>query len=189
LVETLNIPTTNIVISGDSAGGHTAIALLRYLEEHGSEVGLRMPAACWLWSPWIQPHANEDIILANSNYDTDYISARLMKWAVIAYSGLRGKQILESKYVSLLHHPFGTKTPIYVCTGGREVLFFDIKKWAQNMKNIDGNVVTIEIEENAPHDHLVLLNLGFNEAAKRSAWKCGEWTKYANPAWRYAFVS
>lgn len=49
LVEDLNIPSENILISGDSAGGGLSLALLMYLRDNGYP----LPGGAILMSPWV----------------------------------------------------------------------------------------------------------------------------------------
>lgn len=49
LTHELGVPANKVIVSGDSAGGNLAIALLRYLAEYGEKVGLEAPKAAWLW--------------------------------------------------------------------------------------------------------------------------------------------
>lgn len=52
VLNTLNVRPENVVISGDSAGGNLALALLPYMHEEG-ELVLPHPRAALLWSPWV----------------------------------------------------------------------------------------------------------------------------------------
>jgi acetyl esterase/lipase len=52
----LGIPATNINISGDLAGGHIVIALLRYF--HDNEDVLPLPSVALLWNPWVDLETN-----------------------------------------------------------------------------------------------------------------------------------
>jgi acetyl esterase/lipase len=45
------VDSSNIIISGDSAGGGLVLALLRYIEEHGKL--LPPPRGVMAWSPWV----------------------------------------------------------------------------------------------------------------------------------------
>jgi acetyl esterase/lipase len=47
----LGVDPSNIIISGDSAGGSLVIALLRYIEENGTL--LPSPRGVMAWSPWV----------------------------------------------------------------------------------------------------------------------------------------
>lgn len=46
------IAEQDIIIGGDSAGGHLAMALTRWLRDEGNHVGLSMPRGVVLMSPW-----------------------------------------------------------------------------------------------------------------------------------------
>lgn len=48
LIHTLQIPASNIVLSGDSSGGHLALGLLRYIVESGNQFFLPAPKCSWL---------------------------------------------------------------------------------------------------------------------------------------------
>ena len=52
LVFKVGIEPKNLVISGDSAGANLALALLRYLSEHGVGLSLSSAGCAWLWSVW-----------------------------------------------------------------------------------------------------------------------------------------
>lgn len=174
LIDTLKIPPRNIILSGDSAGGHAAITFLRYLSEFGTELKIPSPSTCYLWSPLIQPGASVERMRTNPNFSTDYVPRLLLNWCAAAYAGTGGPKVLESPYIDFLENTFETEVPIFVNAGGNEVLVFDIASWTAKMKDL-GNDITLDIEKNAPHDPLVLLYLGFGTEAKRIAQKAGEW--------------
>ncbi|OXH26602.1 endoplasmic reticulum protein [Cryptococcus neoformans] len=52
LVMIEGIAEQDIIIGGDSAGGHLAMALTRWLRDEGNHVGLSMPRGVVLMSPW-----------------------------------------------------------------------------------------------------------------------------------------
>ncbi|EIW74958.1 alpha beta-hydrolase [Coniophora puteana RWD-64-598 SS2] len=52
LTQTVGIPPEDIVIAGDSAGGHAALGLVRYLIEHQHYSVPAPPGALLLFSPW-----------------------------------------------------------------------------------------------------------------------------------------
>ncbi|TYJ58015.1 hypothetical protein B9479_001374 [Cryptococcus floricola] len=52
LVKDRGIGEADIVLGGDSAGGHLALALARWLRDEGAAVGLNMPRGLVLFSPW-----------------------------------------------------------------------------------------------------------------------------------------
>ncbi|WRT70092.1 uncharacterized protein IL334_007086 [Kwoniella shivajii] len=52
LVRTEGVDERDIVIAGDSAGGHLALALVRWLRDEGQNVQLKLPRGLVLLSPW-----------------------------------------------------------------------------------------------------------------------------------------
>ena len=47
------IPERDIVIGGDSAGGHLALALVRWIRDEGGSLGMRGPRGLVVMSPWV----------------------------------------------------------------------------------------------------------------------------------------
>lgn len=176
LINDLGISPKDIVLSGDSAGANLAIALLRYINDYGSELDIPNPGACLLWSPWIDPSDTScSYVHDNPNYHTDYLSPAFTHWGSGAYAGLPGLSILSQPYINQKLKMFKTEVPLWVNTGDAEILFFDDKEWAEKMKNA-GNDVTLMVEKNVPHDILLFGDaMGFSKEATNSAKKAGEW--------------
>jgi acetyl esterase/lipase len=178
LLNHLNIPPENIIISGDSAGGNLAIALLRYISEYGAHVGLPAPSSALLWSPWTNPaDTSGSYVYDNRNYATDYLSPPFTSWGTKAYAGEAGEQVLSQPYISHKNQTFKTEVPMWVNAGSGEILYFDVVDWAEKMKEA-GNNVQLDIEEHVPHDILLLGNmLGFGQEAVNMAKRAGSWLK------------
>ncbi|KAH8722917.1 Alpha/Beta hydrolase protein [Phaeosphaeriaceae sp. PMI808] len=176
LVRDLGISPTDIVLSGDSAGSNLCIALLRYISEYGTELSIPNPFACLLWSPWVDPSdVSCSYIHDNVNYHTDYLSSPFTNWGSAAYAGLPGLQTLSQPYINHKMETFKTNVPLWVNTGGAEVLFFDDKEWAERMEKA-GNDVTLMVEKVVPHDILLMGDvLGFGKEAANSAQHAGKW--------------
>lgn len=176
LVKDLKIAPSNIILSGDSAGGNAAISIIRYLTEFGPELDIPSPAAGWLWSPWVQPSESvtDDFTRNNPNYKTDVLSFPFTDWGARAYAGTAGFSILSSPYISHIGKPFKTEVPLWVHTGGAEVLYFDDCKFAEEMKSV-GNNVTLDVDKYAPHDILLMPQLGFDKEFTGAAKRAGEW--------------
>jgi len=47
LTKVMQISSSRIILSGDSAGGNLVLSLLRYMADGGGELGT--PRAAWLW--------------------------------------------------------------------------------------------------------------------------------------------
>ncbi|KAL6172787.1 hypothetical protein ACJQWK_01934 [Exserohilum turcicum] len=178
LVHDLKVPAENIIVSGDSAGGNLTISLLRYIAEFGAEAGLPSPAAGLLWSPWIDTSDNKaEYARTNRNYMSDYLSPPFTVWATEAYAGPAGESVLSQPYVCHKNSMFKTQVPIWINTGGAEILYFDDVEWAEQMKKA-GNNVELDIEDNVPHDIILLGNtLGFEKEAVGMAERVGKWIK------------
>jgi acetyl esterase/lipase len=178
LINDLGISPKDIIVSGDSAGGNLAIALLRYVSEYGTDLGIPNPAAGLLWSPWIDPSDTScSYVHDNAHYKSDYLSPAFTNWGSFAYAGLAGLSTLSQPYINHKLKHFKTEVPLWVNTGGAELLYFDDKEWADKMETA-GNDVTFMVEKIVPHDVLLIGDvMGFNREATNSAKHAGEWLR------------
>ncbi|KAI4114309.1 MAG: hypothetical protein LQ338_008023 [Usnochroma carphineum] len=166
LLNDLKIPSSQIVVSGDSAGGHIAVTLLRYISENAGI--LPDPVAALLWSPWLNLAVDTDEFDHSRNSKTDFVPALFVKWAIRAFT----KTNLDPQhpYLSPLHHPFPAGTPIWVQVGESEVLNDDIVLFVRQMKTIEQNNVELYEVPYAPHDIFLAGNiLGFEKEAADAA--------------------
>lgn len=88
----LGVPARDVVLSGDSAGGNLALALLRYLEcgggqqqqkqkQHGRHLPLPPPGGVLLWSPWTDLTVSAEALAARAEDRFDLVPPRLVEWA------------------------------------------------------------------------------------------------------------
>jgi acetyl esterase/lipase len=181
LIDTQGIPANKIILSGDSAGGNLVLSLVRYLTEHGKSIGLGKPAAAWLWSPWCNPSKSitSEAFDNSPHVNTDYITAAFGSWGAKAYApkpetGLK----IDDGYISSVGKPFATEVPLYISTGENEVLFHDDVELYEEFKAVKGNNVTLQIEENAVHDTILVgAIIGFEKTAQVAAKRAGDWFK------------
>ncbi|MCJ1419725.1 hypothetical protein MMC32_006081 [Xylographa parallela] len=162
----LGIPSPSIVLSGDSAGGHLVIGLLRYFSDHKSL--LPVPSAALLWSAYLDFVPYYGSVESHHNYATDFLSRPLMDWSREGFV----PELMRSTdpYISPPRHPFATDTPLWVGVSGGEVLEDENIEFVTNMKRIDGNRVELYAEPHACHDILGFGNvMGFETEAKRMA--------------------
>ncbi len=163
LLHDLGIAPSRITISGDSVGAHLAVTLLRYISQTGSL--LPAPRAALLWSPWfdlsIDPVKDFD---QHRNQRTDYIPSLFPGWAVRAF--VPAGMSLTDPYISPLHHPFRSKTPVWIQVGGAEVLRDQGTAFAQGMDGVGNDRVEVYEVARAPHDIFLAGNImGFGKEA------------------------
>lgn len=164
----LGISAERIIVSGDSAGGNLALALLRYLLDEDSVSYLPPPAAVLLWSPWLDLAANPRLVDQNKNSSSDYVMSSLAKWAVQSF--VPSSMSASHPYISPAHNVFPTKVPIFLQVGGLEVLHDEITTFADKMKAVRGNRVEIHDVAFAPHDILLCGEiLGWEKEAEEVA--------------------
>lgn len=104
----LGISPANIIISGDSAGAHLAVTMLRYLSENNTD--LPNPLAVLLWSPWVNLEMDGKDVRRNRNKNTDFVLPEFVDWAVRSF--IPPTMDVNHPYVSPCRHPFFTKTPL-----------------------------------------------------------------------------
>ncbi|KAI1119172.1 alpha/beta hydrolase fold-3 domain-containing protein [Nemania sp. NC0429] len=175
LVRTLGVPASSITVSGDSAGGNIAIALLRYLAEHAADLGIPQPRSAVIIAPWVAPikalWPEPALRAGNPNFASDYLPPVFMTWGAKTY--MRDVSP-DHPYVLPLGHPFRTPVPALVTLGGGEILAVDGVQWVREMSAVEGNEIESYIEADAPHDTVLVANeLGWNESAARVAEKIG----------------
>ncbi|KAL8699726.1 MAG: hypothetical protein Q9201_005838 [Fulgogasparrea decipioides] len=172
------VPASEIVLSGDSAGGNLVIALLRYIEDTSGL--LPKPRAALLWCPWVCPGSsvNPHPCSSNRNYKTDFLADAFVEWGIQDYCP-SGVVDPNNPYVSPMKYPFKCEgVPIWVQFGSLEILADDVVRFAEGMRGIEGNEVALHEDEGAPHDiFLVGGLLGFREATDRMGRAMGEWLR------------
>jgi acetyl esterase/lipase len=156
----------NIIVSCDSAGGHVALSLVRYLSTES--VDLPPPRAVLLWSPAVDLEAAKDPSTVNhsSYYTTDYLIGNFSNWGANKFT--EGLDISDSTlraYVVQLGHPFHAVSPIWICVGSTEILGPEGLRIGEELRK-SGSVVETHTISGAPHDVLFVGNiLGFETEA------------------------
>lgn len=179
LVHTLSIPPSQIILSGDSSGGHLALGLLRYITQFNNLQLLPAPRCSWIWSPWCDVPAGMDMDgwLQSPNYKTECIPASFpARGAKHSIGDLEITGPVE-EYLIPLKYPFVLPSPILLTAGGREVLYQDVKELADSFQRLPGNESSVQlyIEELVPHDVLMIgWIVGFQKEASRCAIKAKE---------------
>ena len=106
----LGIPSSQILLSGDSAGANLVLALLRFMSklmadsDYQDPTRLPVPAGAALWSPWVDLTDQELNVDKSANSVSDYITNSLLQWGVREY--VPPGQPSDSPYFSPGKHPF-----------------------------------------------------------------------------------
>ncbi|KAI1638399.1 alpha/beta hydrolase fold-3 domain-containing protein [Biscogniauxia mediterranea] len=178
LTQAEGIPARSITVSGDSAGGNLAIALVRYLAELGPALGIAPPQSACLFSPWTNPKKSllpASHLTSDPHHDTDILAHSILQWGAREYARLVPA---SDPYITPQDHPFATPVPLLVNMGATELFVDDGAEWARAMAGVEGNVVVLNIEAGAPHDTLLLGSmLGCQESAERTAALVGAFIK------------
>ena len=154
------------MLSGDSAGVHLVVGLLRYLSEHESL--LPTPSAAPLWSAYLDFVPYYGSVENQRNYSMDFLSRPLMDWSREGF--VPDFMRSPDPYISPPRHPFPTNTPLWVGVSGGEVLEDENNEFVMNMKHISGNRVETYVEPHACHDILGSGNMiGFDTETERMA--------------------
>lgn len=183
LLHEMQIPASRIVLSGDSAGGNCAVALLKYVALRGGELEIPTPLAATLYSPWIDPTLSPlRFEEENPNAGTDLITSAFFSWGVAAFNGDldfavgRRTRLAGNPYVDV-SKGFRTESKVWVNVGGLEVLRGEGEKWVGEMQR-SGTDVVIDVEEGACHDVVLLTPfLGMEREARGIADRGGQWLR------------
>ena len=162
------IPAKKIVISGDSAGGNLALALLRYLSDN--EGLLPDPSAALLWSPWLDLEAATipGKMAHHRNTNKDIVGELFGSWGANALAPAAIP--ITDPYMTAIHHPFLSKTPMFFHTGAAEILCDEIVQFVKELKNIQDNKVELFEDPMAPHDIIMVGKMiGFEAEAEVGA--------------------
>ena len=171
----LAIPASHIIIAGDSAGSNLATALLRYIADNPDK--LPHPRAALLGSPWVDllSALESDSLDKHPSASTDYLPGNFTAWGAREY--VPSRLDTASPYISPLNHPFYTKTILWVCVGGLEILCDHGIKFVDNMK-AKRNRIMLHIEPFASHSFLSMGNLtGFQREADNAVKHAAEWIR------------
>ncbi|KAJ5115805.1 alpha/beta-hydrolase [Penicillium angulare] len=183
LIQDLCIPPSQIILNGDSSGGHLVLALLRYITQFNDFDTLPPPKYSWIWSPWCDVPASlsTDAWLQSPNYKTECIPACFPAYGASLFIGDLEITSSIEEYLVPLKHPFVLPSPIFLAAGGREVLCQDVKDLAHCFYDFPGNEFSVDlyIEHSVPHDVLMIGWIaGFQIEAINCVMEAGESLEY-----------
>lgn len=160
-VLSLGFDATNIIVSGDSAGGNVALSLVRYLQS--SQTTMPLPRAVAIFSPWVHVTADaaQDFDQSPTSH-SDVLHSSVLQWGANAYRPQGELSTEIESYMSPLHHPFKLSIPLYIQAGAVEGFYGQIAEFVEEMTKIDGNQIFFRSMSLAPHD-LLFCHESFNK--------------------------
>lgn len=131
-----------MVVVGDSAGGHMALTLLQTLKDEG----LTQPALCIALCPWTDIGPRGRSLTENNRYDLvqGWMALRFGEW--LDPDGRYGRQAL-----SPIYKDYAGLAPIYMQAGGREMLRDMIIEFAQVQAGLGADIL-LDVWDDMPHD-------------------------------------
>ncbi|MEZ5870352.1 MAG: alpha/beta hydrolase fold domain-containing protein [Nitratireductor sp.] len=167
-------PAEQVVISGDSAGGHMALMLLQTLRTQQ----LPQPALCIGLCPWTDIGQRGDSLVTNNVHDLvqGWMALKFGEW--LDPENRFGRQTL-----SPIEHDFANLAPIYLQAGGREVLHDMILDFA-NVQRQKGAEIALDVWKDMPHNFQAYdsMTLSSTAALKKIAMAVRQ-RKLPSPRW------
>jgi acetyl esterase/lipase len=165
LVNVVGISPSDILFSGDSAGGNLALALTRYLVEYAGHLNIPAPpGGVILLSPMGDLSDSHDVP-GSSSYEcvnSDYINPRVDSYPKDAFLGPLGTGAAShNEYISpACLHPsmsvgFKNFPKTFVVAGGAEVFRDQIRTLKDRMRKDLGDDVKYYEATDGIHDYLV----------------------------------
>ncbi|KAI2620775.1 Alpha/Beta hydrolase protein [Hypomontagnella submonticulosa] len=159
LVGDLGVPSSDVVLSGDSAGANLALALLRYINEHQDI--LPVPAAILLWSPWTDMTGEVADAAKRPAAKVDHVGPELITWAYREFlPGENTKVSRDNPYISANKGAPLATIPMWVQWGSNEVLVEEDEEFvriqASGNEGDDERRLRTYVIPYAPHDVFTL---------------------------------
>jgi acetyl esterase/lipase len=134
----------DLAIYGDSAGGGLAAGAVLKMRD----LGMGMPAAVVLWSPWADITETGDTYVTLKEAEPNYLYERVLGPSADAYADPKDQ---KNPYVSPVYGDFKKGFPPTLIQGGtREIFLSNFVRLYQALDSA-GQTVTLDIYEGMPH--------------------------------------
>jgi acetyl esterase/lipase len=134
----------DIVLYGDSAGGGLAAAVTLKMRD----LGMEMPAALVLWSPWADISETGDTYVTLRDAEPYYTYEHVLGPAALAYADAEDH---KNPYVSPVYGDFRQGFPPTLIQGGTKELFLSNLVRLYQALDQAGQTVKLDIYEGMPH--------------------------------------
>jgi len=134
----------DIVLYGDSAGGGLAAGVTLKMRD----LGMEMPAALVLWSPWADISETGDTYVTLRDAEPYYTYEYILGPAALAYADAKDH---KNPYVSPVYGDFTRGFPPTLIQGGTKEIF--LSNFVRLYQALDqaGQTVKLDIYEGMPH--------------------------------------
>ena len=134
----------DIVLYGDSAGGGLAAGVTLKMRD----LGMDMPAALVLWSPWADISETGDTYVTLRDAEPFFTYEHVLGPAALAYADAKDH---KNPYVSPVYGEFGQGFPPTLIQGGTKEIF--LSNFIRLYQALDqaGQTVKLDIYEGMPH--------------------------------------
>ena len=137
-----SVDPSELVVCGDSAGGHLTLMTLAKLHE----AGLPQPALAIGLSPWTDTGRSGTSQFGNDRYDLlqGYMTLQFSTW-------LKGESRYQDADISPIKQSFAGLAPIYIQAGGKEILIDMIREFAHTVQ-AQGGRIRLDVWEFMTHE-------------------------------------
>lgn len=160
------IDAGHIAVAGDSIGGGLSVSLAL----RARELGLPMPAALMLMSPWV------DLTVGNETFESNRENEAFFYQEVVAYlaSSYLGGTGPRDPLASPLYADLNGLPPTYIQVGGHETLLGESLEFEQNARKAD---VDVKLEVFAEQLHTFQMAAGYSPEADRAIQDLARWVR------------
>lgn len=135
-------PPEHIIVTGDSAGGGLALALVLAARE----AGLPLPAGLILFSPWTDLAGTGASLKTNAKRDSLLLADRMQDVAALYLAGTAP----QTPTASPLYGDLSGLPPVLIQVSDQEILLDDSTRLEERLKAAGGEV-ELQIWKNLPH--------------------------------------
>ena len=143
-------PAAKIVIGGTSAGGGLTLATVHKLKE----LGLDLPGALWLGTPWADLTKTSDSLYSNEGLDRVLITYDGMVAAMARVYA--GKEDLKHPLISPLYGDFAGFPPTQLVTGTRDMFLSDTARTHRKLRTA-GVAADLNVYEGMSHAEYLMV--------------------------------
>ena len=156
------------MLYGDSAGGGLAAGVTLKMRD----LGMEMPAALVLWSPWADISETGDTYVTLRDAEPYYTYEHVLAPASLAYAGVADH---KNPYVSPVYGDFKQGFPPTLIQGGTKEIFLSNFVRLYQALDQSGQTVKLDIYEGMPH--VFVPTLPASRESQAAIAKVREWTQ------------